>query len=81
MTNVYTEAFAVGLSTAFIGLFMSTLFMFIFSKKKFNLGRYTFWPQVFLSYFVTGFIIHLIYEWTGMNKKFCCNRNYTDCNK
>jgi hypothetical protein len=74
--NVFVEALSVGLTTALVGLFISTVFMFVFSKK-FTLKKYKFWPQIFFSYFVTGFVIHLIYEWTGMNKKFCCDRKYS----
>jgi hypothetical protein len=74
--NLFVESLAVGFTTGLIGLFISTLSMFIFSKK-FSLNRYSFWPQIFFSYFLTGVIIHLIYEWTGMNKKFCCDRKYS----
>ncbi len=75
MISLFTEALAVGLITAIIGSLISVLFMFLFNKK-FNLNDYHFWPQVFFSYFVTGFIIHVILEWTGVNKKFCCNNRY-----
>ena len=73
--NLFTETLSIGFTTGVIGLFISTLFMFIFSKN-FTLKKYNFWPQIFLSYFITGSIIHLIYEFTNLNKKFCCNRKY-----
>ncbi len=74
--NIFLESLSVGLTTGLIGLFISTISMFVFSKN-FTLKKYKFWPSVFFNYFITGFIIHLIYEWTGMNKKFCCDRNYS----
>ncbi len=73
MISLFTEALSVGLITAVVGSIISLLFMFLFSKD-FKIAKYSFWPQVFVSYFVTGLVIHLILEWTGVNKKFCCGR-------
>ncbi len=78
MMNLFTEALSVGLITAIIGSLVSLLSMFLFSKS-FTLKSYTFWPQVFITYFITGFLIHLILEWTGMNQKFCCQKNRYKC--
>ncbi len=78
MTNLFIEASIVGLITGILGLFISTLLMFIFSKK-FSLKKYSFWSQIFLSHFITGFLIHIIFEWNGINKKFCCQKNRYNC--
>lgn len=73
--NLFLESLIVGLSVGIFGLIISTLLMFAFSRD-FSLSNYTFWPQVFFGYFLTGMIIHLFYEFTGQNKKFCCERSY-----
>ena len=76
MTNLIIEAIFVGLITGVIGLIVSTFFMYIFSKQ-FSIKKYTFWPSVFLSFFITGFLIHIIFEYNGINKTYCVNKlNY-----
>lgn len=76
--SLFTEALSVGVVTGVFGSLVSLLFMFIFSKN-FTLKEYNFKLQVFLSYFVTGFFMHLLLEWTGMNQKFCCQKNRYNC--
>jgi ABC-type antimicrobial peptide transport system permease subunit len=74
MTNLLTEALVVGLVSAIVGLIVSTLLMYAFSKD-FSLKKYDFWPQVALSYFITGIVLHLGFEWVGANKWYCKHGN------
>ena len=71
--NIFLEALVVGIITGILGFIISTLLMF--TNKNFSLTKYTFWPSVLFSYFITGFLIHLIYEYTKMNKWYCINGN------
>lgn len=71
------EVLMVGLATAVVGFCVSTVFMYIFANN-FSFKKYHFWWQVFLSYFITGCLIHLICEATGVNKWYC--KNGAACN-
>lgn len=76
--NVFIEALVIGIITGIIGLIISTIIMF-YSSKSFSLQRYKFWPQILFSYMLTGIIIHILFEYTNMNKKFCCQLNRYNC--
>lgn len=71
MKLVY-EMLAVGFLTAILGFIISTLLMYKFSEN-FTIKKYKFWPQVFLSFFITGCLIHLLCEYSGVNKWYCKN--------
>lgn len=73
MSKLIVEALIVGLITGILGLIISTAFML--PSKDFSLKKYHFWPQVLLSFFLTGFLIHLICETTGINKWYCKHGN------
>ena len=75
MANLIIEALLVGLFTGVVGLVISTLFMYISSK---DLGV-RIWSSVFFSFFLTGFLIHIIFELLGFNKKFCCQIGRYEC--
>jgi hypothetical protein len=68
--NFAYEILAVGIATAILGFIVSTIFMYIFSKK-FSIKKYNFWWQVCLSYFITGCLVHIICEYSGVNKWYC----------
>ena len=70
MTNVIIEAVVVGLLLAILGLCVSTLLMF-FTTDKFSLKKYHFWRSVALAFFISGFIFHVVCEYTGINKIYC----------
>lgn len=73
MSSLLKEAIVVGVVTSIFGFIISTGLMF--TKKDFTLKKYDFWPSVLLSYFITGFFLHLIFEMTGGNKWYCKNGN------
>lgn len=76
--NLFLEASIVGFVTAIVGFIISTAFMF-FGTKNFSFQNYPFWPQVVLSYFITGFVLHIGFEWVGLNQKFCCQKDRYIC--
>ena len=65
------EAFFVGVAIAIIGFIIS--FLLMYTDKNFSVKKYTFWRSVLLSYFVTGFIGHLLFEYVGLNSYYCRN--------
>lgn len=73
MSTFLVEALVVGLVAGIVGLIISTLFML--PSKDFSLKKYHFWPQVALSFFVTGFILHVGFELAGANKWYCKHGN------
>lgn len=73
MAHVLMEAFIVGIISSIVGIIISTLFML--PSKSFSWKKYNFWPRVMISYFVTGFILHLSFERTGANKWYCKHGN------
>lgn len=73
MANIFFEALIVGLVTAVVGFIISTLFML--TSKDFSWKKYHFWPQVVLSYFITGFLMHIGFEFAGANKWYCHHGN------
>ena len=74
---VYLEAIVIGLITGVIGLSISTGLML--NSPDFSFSKYSFWPQVFLSFFITGSLIHLVFEYFNLNKNFCCQSDRYFC--
>lgn len=71
MTQLIVEALVVGLVTAIVGFLIATGLMFF--NENFSLKNYHFWFRVMLGYFLTGFILHLLFEAFGTNKWYCKN--------
>ena len=65
------EAFIVGLVTLVIGTTLSILFMY--TQDGFSIKKIDFWPTLILTNFFTGVIVHLLCEWSGINKWYCKN--------
>lgn len=61
--NLVIEAIIVGFSTLLFGVLISKLP----SKKVKN---------VYYLLFLSGYVTHFVYEWTGANEYFCAYRNY-----
>jgi hypothetical protein len=68
------EVLYVGIAAAIVGIIISTALMYV-SKKDFSLKEYSFWPQIALSFFLTGALLHLIFEVAGLNKYYCKHGN------
>jgi RsiW-degrading membrane proteinase PrsW (M82 family) len=68
------EAIIVGIVTAVVGFVIATGMMYI-GVEKFSFKKYHFWKRVLLGYFLTGVVIHLLFEALGANKWYCKNGN------
>jgi hypothetical protein len=66
------EALVIAILTSIIGFAISTLLMYM-RNPDFSFKQYDFWPYVLLGYFITGMLIHLVFEWSGGNKWYCKN--------
>jgi len=64
-----TEALVVGLANGLVGSLIAAAIMSL--QPDFSLRRYGFWPQVFLSFFLTGIVLHLLFEALGANRWYC----------
>lgn len=69
MSQLFIEASIVGILNLVIGFIISYISMGD-KAKTFN-----HWTGVLVSFFITGFIIHLVCEITGLNKKYCKHGN------
>lgn len=69
MVHFLIEALFIGVITALVGLAISTLLMY--TRPGFSLKQYKFWPLVLLSFFVTGFVMHIGFELIKLNKWYC----------
>jgi uncharacterized integral membrane protein len=67
MSQLPLEILIVGILTAIVGLIISYIMM----GEKSN--EFKHWNQVGLSYFITGALIHIICEFTKINKWYCSN--------
>lgn len=67
MAQLLTEILAVGILTLLIGVAVSYAMMGRAAK------HFDHWPQVATSYFITGALIHMICEASGVNKWYCRN--------
>lgn len=68
-----TEVLVIALLTGIVGLCISTAIMY--TNKNFSIRTYTFWPQVFISFALTGAIMHIAFEYSNMNAWYCKNGN------
>ena len=64
------ELIVIGVVTAITGFIISTVMMKM-SDKNFSLEKYHFWKQVIIAYFLTGVLLHLGFEYFGLNKYYC----------
>ena len=72
LEKILTEAVVVGLIVAIIGYVVTYLVMYLSDA---NVEKFTHWTHVIMSFFVTGFISHLLCEYSGLNKYYCSYGN------
>lgn len=70
ISQLLLEVCIVGLLNLIIGGLVSVIFMGLEKTKNFS-----HWPSVLASYFITGVLIHLLCEFSGLNKKYCKSGN------
>jgi hypothetical protein len=68
--DILIEAIAVGIAISIIGFVISLVIMYI-EDKHFTFAKFTFWKSVLISYFITGFAGHLIFQYIGLNRYYC----------
>ena len=68
--NILLEAIFVGVAVAIIGFIISLLIMYV-DDSKFTIKKYTFWKSVLLSYFLSGMVGHLFFQYVGLNSYYC----------
>lgn len=61
MVNVFIEGSIVGLCTSLLG----SVIMYMFFEKKLNMYK------MFISLFIIGFLLHIIFQFFGANKWYC----------
>lgn len=66
MLQLFLEALIVGVSISIFGLAIYFIFVNLNDKLKISDNM-----LVMLSLFITGFIIHLVFEAIGLNKTYC----------
>lgn len=69
MVHYVIEALVVGVGTMLLGTLFSVLSMY--AQRDFTLAKIDFWPALFAVNFMTGFVFHLLCEWTGVNRWYC----------
>ena len=67
--SFYTEVFVVGIATMIVGLIVTNIMMWYVEPKK--EPNFNHWISVALAYFITGALIHVIAEYSNVNKWYC----------
>ena len=67
------EALVVGVASGIVGSLVALGVMSL--DSQFSVRIYRFWPQVFLSFFITGIVLHLLFEAAGANSWYCKHGN------
>lgn len=71
MVHYFIEALAVGVMTMILGTLLSVGSMHL--QKGFEIKSIDFWPSLLTVNFLLGFLVHLLCEWSGINKWYCRN--------
>lgn len=71
--KLFKEALFVGLGTALMGTLLS-YFAMAYSNNSFNF-KFNHWDTVIISEFLSGFLLHYLWEYYGLNKWYCKNGN------
>lgn len=65
------EVIVVAIASGIVGSLISLGFMYM--EPTFSFKNYSFYPQVFMSFFITGAILHILFEVSGANRWYCTN--------
>ena len=68
MLQLFTEAIVIGIVMVIIGLVILWVISLIWKQTGKDWNKYY---VMGLALFLTGFIGHLFFEFTGLNKKYC----------
>jgi ABC-type enterochelin transport system permease subunit len=74
MSLLITEALCVGIATVFVGMIVSYGIMQASIPQGETL-KFEHWKSVALSFLITGIIVHLLAEQSGINKYYCSKGN------
>jgi len=66
--HIFYEALIVGVISAIIGFFV-ILSISIYKNENVSFDKD--WSTILFPFFVTGFMFHLLFEWTNVNKLYC----------
>jgi len=69
MLQLAFEAFIVGILNIIVGFIVSYISMGNSAKD------FQHWNQLLLTFFISGVLIHLLCEVTGINKRYCKSGN------
>ena len=69
MLQLLLESFIVGILIVIVGFVISYISMGNDAKD------FQHWNQLLLTFFISGVIVHLVCEVTGLNKKYCKSGN------
>jgi cytochrome c oxidase assembly factor CtaG len=69
ISTILIEAFVVGILNLIFGFVVSYLLMGEQAKA------FKHWPGVLLGFFISGILVHLFCEFSGINKQYCKTGN------
>ncbi len=67
--NILFDALCVGIVTAIIGLLVSYCIMYMIDAN--SVKNFDHWWSICASFFITGFLIEILGDITGINKWYC----------
>ena len=69
MNLLFKEAVYVGIATSILGTFFSYVSM-AYGQKSLNV-KFDNWTSIIISEYFTGFVLHYMAEYYGINKYYC----------
>ncbi len=73
MKRLFQEAVFVGLATMILGTILSYGFM-AYNQQSWQV-KFNHWNTILVSEFLTGFLVHYISEYIGLNTWYCKHGN------